>query len=280
MGTNGKSGKFLYYSCNSRVMKGRTTCDASSISARKLETFVMDRIRENILTEECLGQLVRLANEELGVNRRRAEQKLERLERESRSVQKKLERLYAALEGGKVDIDDLAPRLKELRAEQRELREKTDEALDDINQAGHEPLDVVAMEKYVAELQGLLQSATFQESKAFLASFVRRVEFDKQQVRIEYTVPVALENGLTDTTEVRNVGKAGTPGRTRTAGTRFRKPLLYPLSYRGQSSHGQLCHYSAVLSNSPEAWESGCRSVHSSASVSHLSRRSSMSRKL
>ena len=81
VGTNGKSGKFLYYSCNSRLMKGRTTCDASSINAGKLETFVMDRIRENILTEECLGQLVRLANEELGVNRRRAEQKLERLER-------------------------------------------------------------------------------------------------------------------------------------------------------------------------------------------------------
>ena len=141
-----------------------------------------------------------------------------------------------------MDIDDLAPRLKELRAEQRELREKMDEALDDINQAGHEHLDVVAMEKYVAELQDLLQSATFQESKTFLASFVRRVEFDKQQVRIEYTVPVTTASGLTDTTEVRCIGKSGTPGRTRTAGTRFRKPLLYPLSYRGQSSHGQLCH--------------------------------------
>ena len=103
MGTNGKSGRFLYYSCNSRLMKGRTTCDASSMNARKLETFVMDRMKENILTEECLGQLVHLANEELGVSRRRAEQKLERLERESRSVQKKLARLYICIgrrEGG------------------------------------------------------------------------------------------------------------------------------------------------------------------------------------
>ena len=82
-----------------------------------------------------------------------------------------------------------------------------------MNQAGHAPLDVVAMDKYVAELQGLLQSATFQESKAFLASFVRRVEFDKQQVRIEYTVPVTTASGLTDTTEVRCIGSAGTPGR-------------------------------------------------------------------
>ena len=279
VGTNGKSGKFLYYSCNSRLMKGRTACDASSMNARKLETFVMDRIRENILTEGCLGQLVQLANEELGVSRHRAEQKLERLERESRSVQKRLERLYAALESEKVDLDDLAPRLKELRAEQRELSEKTDEALDDMNQAGHVPLDVVAMDKYVAELQSLLQSATFQESKAFLASFVRRVEFDKQQVRIEYTVPVTTASGLTDTTEVRCIGKSGTPGRTRTAGTRFRKPMLCPLSYRGPDSPRQLCHYSADLSNSPGDWDSAFPATRSSSSDSHLSRISSMSRK-
>ena len=242
VGTNGKSGKFLYYSCNSRVMKGRTACDASSMNARKLEAFVVDRIKENILTEECLGQLIRLANEELGVSRHRAEQQLERLDRENRSVERKLARLYTALESGKVEIDDLAPRLKELRGEQRELSQKMDEALDEVNETRHEPLDAAALEKYVADLQSLLGSASFQESKAFLASFVRRVEFDKRQVRIEYTVPVSLGNGLTDTTEVRNVGKAGTPGRTRTAGTRFRKPLLYPLSYRGRSSHGQLCH--------------------------------------
>ena len=233
VGTNGKSGKFLYYSCNNRVMKGRTACDAPSLNARKLETFVVDRIKENILTEESLGQLVHLANEELGVSRLRAENQLERLGRESKAVERKLARLYTALESGKVEIDDLAPRLKELRAEQRELSENMDEARDDMNQAGHEPLDAVAMENYVADLQSLLRSASFLECKAFLASFVRRVEFDKRQVRIEYTVPVALESGLTDTTEVRNVGNAGTPGRTRTRNLRLRRPLLYPLSYWG-----------------------------------------------
>ena len=233
VGTNGKSGKFLYYSCNSRLMKGRTACDASSINAKKLEAFVVDRIRENILTKECMGQLVRLTNEELGLNRRRAEQRLERLEQESRSVQKKLERLYAALESGKVDIDDLAPRLKELRAQQREMSGKIDEALDDMNQVGHRPLDVAAMEKHLADLQNLLQSATFQESKTFLASFVRRVEFDKQQVSIEYTVPVASGSASSERAEVRRIGRTGTPGRIRTRDPLLRRQPLYPLSYWG-----------------------------------------------
>ncbi len=85
-----------------------------------------------------------------------------------------------------------------------------DEALDEVNQTRHEPLDAVAMEKYVADLQSLLRNASFMECKTFRASFVRKVEFDKRQVRIEYTAPVALENGIADTTEVRNIGKAGT----------------------------------------------------------------------
>ena len=42
------------------------------------------------------------------------------------------------------------------------------------------------------------------------------------------------------------VGKLGTPGPTRTAATRFRKPLLYPLSYRGavRGSCASAIHYS------------------------------------
>ena len=216
VGTNGKSGKFLYYSCNSRVMKGRTACDAPAMNSRKLETFVMDRIKENILTEESLGQLVHLANEEFGVSRHRAEQQLDRLELESKSVERKLARLYTALESGKVDIDDLAPRLKELRAEQRELSQRMDEALDEMNQTRHEPLDAVAMGKYVADLQSLLRSASFLECKSFLGSFVRRVEFDRWEVRIEYTMPVTLRNELTTTSEVLNIRSVGSPGRTRT----------------------------------------------------------------
>ena len=72
IGTNGKSGKFLYYSCNNRFKKGRAACGAPSVNAKTLEGFVIDRIKENILTEENLRQLVELTNEELGGRRDQA----------------------------------------------------------------------------------------------------------------------------------------------------------------------------------------------------------------
>ena len=93
-------------------MKGVSACDAPAINAKKLEAFVLDRIKQNILTEENLRELVDMTNEEMRVNKRRAVEQLDRLDREARSVDQKLARLYTAFESGRVDIDDLAPRLR------------------------------------------------------------------------------------------------------------------------------------------------------------------------
>ena len=79
--------------------------------------FVIDQIKESILTEWNLRQLVELSNEQLSIDRRRIERRLDSLALVNREVETKLERLYTALESGKLDIDDLAPRLKQLRTE-------------------------------------------------------------------------------------------------------------------------------------------------------------------
>ena len=227
IGGNGKFGKYLYYRCNSRLTKGAVVCDGPAINAKKLEAFVLDRIKENILTEENLRELVDLANEELRLYKRRAVSQLDRLNREATSVEQGLAYLYAALESGKVDIDDLAPRLKELRPRQRELSGKKDEALDEMNQTGDTLFDPLAMEDYLGDLRRVLQSASFLECKTFLGSFIRRIDFNKQQVGIEYTMPVLAGDGSTKTTEVLSVRGVGSAGRIRTYDPPVNSRLLY-----------------------------------------------------
>ena len=216
IGTNGKSGKFLYYSCNNRFKKGRAACAAPSVNAKALEGFVTDRIQENILTEENLRELVELTNEEMKGNRRQARSDLARLERSIEEVSLKLTRLYAALESGKVDIDDLAPRLKELRAEQRALGERRDQALAEANEPACRELDLPKIREYAGEMRSLLESSTFLESKTFLGSFVRKVEFTKREVAIEYTAPVPTVRGMIGDREVLNPNRIGCPAWVRT----------------------------------------------------------------
>ncbi len=216
IGTNGKSGKFLYYSCNNRFKKGRDVCVAPSMNAKTLEGFVIDRIKENILTEENLRELVEITNEELKENRRQAQSELAGLERCIDAVSLKLTRLYAALESGKVDIDDLAPRLKELRAEQRTLGERRDQALAETNQPACPELDLAKVREYAGEMRSLLESSTFLESKTFLGSFVRKVEYTRKEVAIEYTTPVVTGGGLNSDREVLNTNRVGCPAWVRT----------------------------------------------------------------
>ncbi len=75
--------------------------------------------------------------------------------------------------------------------------------------------------------RGLLQSASFLESKTFLGMFIRRIDFDKEQVGIEYTFPIPAGNELTATKELLNVRGIGSRGRIRTCDLAVNSRPLY-----------------------------------------------------
>ena len=216
IGSCAKSGQFFYYQCNNHRKKGNQACDSPAINRGKLESFVIDRVRQRILTKANLEQLVVLVNKELAKNSDLHEKRLAEIEGQLDQLGDKLSKLYAALETGKVDIDDLAPRLKELRVQQGELKGKREELLDKGNSKTNSAVDVRLVQGYVSDLKDLLLSASFLERKTFLRSFIKRVEFSPLQVAIDYTVPLPHEEGLTSRKEVLRINESGSPGRIRT----------------------------------------------------------------
>ncbi len=227
IGSWAKSGQFFYYECNRRYKKGAEACDGARVSKGTLEAFLLDRIRANILTDDNLAQLVTMVNEELSDNSGVYEDRVAQIEQELGRVGSKLASLYNALESGKVDIDDLAPRLKELRAQQRSLEGKRHELLDIVNGESTSIVDLATVQAYVADLRALLESASFLEQKAFLRTFVKRVEYAPPTVTIDYTIPFPPENERTSTREVLRIDKTGSPGRTRTYNLAVNSRPLY-----------------------------------------------------
>ncbi len=65
VGQDAKSGKFNYYVCGTLLKKGSGACKSHYINSQKFERLVIDKIKEHILTEENLRELVRLVNEEM-----------------------------------------------------------------------------------------------------------------------------------------------------------------------------------------------------------------------
>ena len=227
IGTWAKSGKYFYYGCNTCHKKGKEVCDLPMINKGKLERFVVDRIRENILTKNNLAQLVKLVNKEIRDSGKLYEEQVVQIEQLLGQAGNNLAKLYAALETGKVNIDDLAPRIKELRTQQRELQDKRDKLLGRMNNEVGQVVDLRVIHAYVTDLQELLGSASFLEQKTFLRSFVNRVEFNPPQVAIDYSIPLPGEDGLTNSKEVLRINKSGSPSRTRTYNLAVNSRPLY-----------------------------------------------------
>ena len=66
-GCAAKSSQFFYYGCNNYLRRGKDVCDAGLVSKKKLESFIIDRIKANILTDNNLEELVSLTIKNLQV---------------------------------------------------------------------------------------------------------------------------------------------------------------------------------------------------------------------
>ena len=60
-----KSGQFSYYICGTLYREGAGTCEARYLNATRVEDFIAEKIRERILTEETIVELVTLVAEEI-----------------------------------------------------------------------------------------------------------------------------------------------------------------------------------------------------------------------
>ena len=93
-----KSGQFAYYICGTLFREGAGTCSARYLNAPRVEDFVVEKIRERILTEETIVELVKLVAEEIDAMAGELAGRLEVIDAELADVRKRLERLYEALE--------------------------------------------------------------------------------------------------------------------------------------------------------------------------------------
>jgi DNA repair exonuclease SbcCD ATPase subunit len=121
IGCAGKSGRYLYYGCGTALKQGKRACGAKQISRQVLEEFVIDRLKVGILTDENLRELVRLTNEELEEENAAQEEQLLTLDAQLEDLRERLKKLFLAVETGKFEEDDLAPRIRELKGQIEEL---------------------------------------------------------------------------------------------------------------------------------------------------------------
>ena len=89
-----KSGQYAYYVCPTNIKVGKHACETPTLNARRFEEMVVNRIRSNILTADCIHALVKVVESEMGGVTRDSATGFRPLDSELGDVRQRLGRLY------------------------------------------------------------------------------------------------------------------------------------------------------------------------------------------
>ena len=157
-----------------------------------------------------------MVNEELDSTHGVLSDRLDTIDAELNDVKFRLCKLYDALETGKLSLDDLASIIKELRTRQDELQKTRIQLEAEMAAQRAMHVDAEAVKSYAEDLKSLFIEADIIESKAFLRSFIKRIEINKREDVIQYKLPVPPNCSDRQSVEVLPIDNYGGAGGIRT----------------------------------------------------------------
>ena len=245
IGQGAKSGQYGYYICGTLFREGAGTCTARYLNAPRVEDFIVEKIRERILTEETIVELVTLVAEEIDAMAGELSGRLEVIDAELLDVRKRLERLYEALETSDLTLEVLSPRIFSLRHREEQLEAAREDAVSQLEQRRVELPTTEEIKGYVADFREFLQEGTIPERKALIRNFVEGIEVVGDEATLTYTIPMPDDSPIPgrDAEEmalhspVLSTVKFGGPYRRREARSCHGKESQSPMGRDGRVQH-------------------------------------------
>ena len=190
-GHEAKSGKYSYYVCHSLLKKGKGTRKTPRLNSKRFEKLMIDQIRANILTESNIRDLVQMVDEEMDGVAAEQRERLENIEAVLIEVRRRLDRLWYAVETTELDIDDIAPRIREHRERQEKLgiAAEVARALLSERRAVLDNVDTIAA--FAEDMSDFLMTSEITESRAFIKSFVKEITVKPGKATVYYTIPIS-----------------------------------------------------------------------------------------
>ena len=184
-----KSGQYHYYVCVTLNQRGSGACEAPRLNSKAFERLIIDQIREHILTESNIRELVRLVDEEMDGVAHEERRKLKAIEKELADVRRRTDRLWQAVETSDIKVDDILPRLRKHQDHQERLERAAEKARTPLEERRLmlDSLDTVTA--YVRVMSDWLRTSDLTASKAFIRSFVKEIVVKPGAAIIRYTIP-------------------------------------------------------------------------------------------
>ena len=194
----------------SKLMReGAGACESRYLNAPRVEGFVVDKIKERILTDETITELVTLVAEEVDRVAGELGGKLEAIEGELADVRKRLSRLYEALETSDLTMEVLSPRIYSMRHREEQLMAAQEDLSRQLEKRRVDLPSTEEIREYVKDFREFRQQDPFPERKALIRNFVQEIEVIGDQATLTYTVPMPSDGATMEETSVLYFANSG-----------------------------------------------------------------------
>ncbi len=184
-----KGGKYSYYVCQSILNGGSGSCETPRLNSERIERLIIQQLRDHILTESNIRDLVRMVDEEMDGVAREQRERLEAIDAESAEVRRKIERLWHVVETSDMELNEILPRLR-VHQERQALLDASAEEARAVLAERRELLDSAEIiARFAEEMSEFLRTSEVTETKAFIRSFVKRISISPGRAVIHYTIP-------------------------------------------------------------------------------------------
>ena len=197
-------GRYTYYVCHSLLKQGRGTCATPRLNAKRFEKLNVEQIRDHILTESNIRDLVKMVGEELDGIATEERQRLETIEAELLEVRQRMDRLWKLVETTDLQTDEILPRLRHHQERQKQLERAADHASLAVSERRQMLNKLATVTAFVRDMAQFLRESDLTETKAFIRSFVKQVAVSPGKAIIHYSIPTPCDSpiGGADAAEV------------------------------------------------------------------------------
>jgi len=165
----GKGGRYKYYKCTTRINKGSTFCDGPNVPMEKLDTLVIERLAEQVITPNRIQLILSQLKTDMKEARNDESSALLELQTEMKGIETKRNRLYEAVEAGVLPLDeDLTDRVQKLKARRQEALIE----MGRIKQRQDIPLNTLSP-KHIEAFSKSLRNKLFNQSTRFGKDYLK-----------------------------------------------------------------------------------------------------------
>ena len=190
VGTAAKSGRFHYYTCQSYLKRGKRACDSPLLNKDKLETAVLNRVQDQILSAGNVRSYIELILEQARSDQNPSAEE-SAIMAAIADADAKLHRWEDALERGLLSLADAAHRIKALRYERAALlKTKADLAGKSRSKGKILPISTQLMDRYIREMQERLRASKIGYKKEFLREIIKQVRVRGRELTLSYRIPL------------------------------------------------------------------------------------------